>query len=152
MKLTLDIAKLLLNEAVRKSKELGIVENIAVVDDGGNLIAFERMDNGKIAGIAIAIDKAWTAIGLQTPTANLSATSVPNGPQYGLNTTNNGRVVVLGGGIPLVTNGGHFVGAIGVSGSTSANDILVAQAAATLFASLPIARIGSSGLRALNLY
>ncbi|MFC4810524.1 GlcG/HbpS family heme-binding protein [Paenibacillus sp. GCM10023250] len=145
MKLTLEAAKRMLNEAERKAKELGILENIAIVDDGGNLLAFHRMDRARIAGIQIAIDKAWTALAMQTPTAALNETAVPNGPLYGINTTNQGRIVILKGGVPLVMNG-ELLGAIGVSGSSGDNDVLVAQAAAALLQQTPLARIGRSAL------
>ncbi|WP_338113161.1 heme-binding protein [Paenibacillus artemisiicola] len=145
MKLTLELAKRMLNEAERKAKELGILENIAIVDDGGNLLAFHRMDGARIGGIQIAVDKAWTALAMQTPTAALSETAVPNGPQFGINTTNQGRIVILKGGVPLVKNG-ELLGAIGVSGSSGDNDVLVAQAAAALLQTMPLARIGRSAL------
>lgn len=142
MKLTLEIVKALMNEAERVSKGMGIAEDIAIVDDGGNLIAFHRMDGARIAGISIAVDKAWTAIGLKMPTSALAQNASPGGAQYGINTTNQGRIVILGGGIPLVRDG-NYIGAIGVSGSTSANDEVVAQAVVNLFSRIPYARIGA---------
>lgn len=138
MKLTLDIAKSLLTEAERVSKGMGLSEDIAIVDDGGNLIAFHRMDGARLAGISIAVDKAWTAISLKLPTSTLAQNASPGGAQYGINTTNQGRIVILGGGLPLVRDNYYF-GAVGVSGSTSANDEIVAQAAVNLFNNIPYA-------------
>lgn len=135
MIITLRIAKILLEAAERKALELGLSEDIAVVDEGGNLIGFLRMDNAKIAGIGISQDKAWTSVSMQMPTSNLADAALPGGPSYGINTTNQGRIVVLGGGIPLVYNK-KIVGGIGVSGATSAQDIEVANAAVKAFENL----------------
>lgn len=139
--LTLEIAKYLIRIAVQKSKELNIDESIAVVDEGGNLLAFERMDDAKLASIDISQNKAWTALALRVPTANLAKAASCGGESFGINTTNHGRVVILGGGIPITWNG-KIIGGIGVSGSTSANDIIVANAAIQAFEALPHARIG----------
>ncbi|MCL6459533.1 MAG: heme-binding protein [Gorillibacterium sp.] len=134
-KLTLEVAKILLAAAERRSRELGLPEDIAIVDEGANLIAFHRMDNARIAGIDIAQNKAWTSVAVKTPTSDLAQTALPGGPSFGINTTNQGRVVILGGGIPLVKEG-MIVGGIGVSGGTSAQDIDVANAAVRAFESL----------------
>lgn len=132
MIISLNTAKALLEAAVKQAVTMKITENIAIVDEGGNLIAFHRMDNGKIAGIDIAINKAWTSVALQVATANLANTAQPGSPSYGINTTNQGKVVILGGGIPLFYKN-KIVGGIGVSGATSAQDIEVAGAAVQTF-------------------
>jgi uncharacterized protein GlcG (DUF336 family) len=141
-KLTLEVVKVLMNSAERRARELGISEDIAIVDEGGNLIAFHRMDDAKLAGIDIAQNKAWTAVAMQMPTSNLAKLALPNAALYGINTTNHGRVVVLGGGVPLVREG-RIVGGIGVSGATSAQDVEVANAAVQAFETFSHARIGS---------
>ncbi|ULL19100.1 heme-binding protein [Paenibacillus sp. H1-7] len=135
MKMTLELAKFLLQTAERKARELGLASDIAIVDDGGNLVAFYRMDNARIAGIGISQDKAWTSVAMRMPTANLAQNAQAGGPSFGINTTNHGRVVILGGGIPLM-RGGVLVGGIGVSGGTSAQDIEVAAAAVQAFESM----------------
>jgi len=111
---------------------MGLKSDIAIVDDGGNLIAFHRMDNARIAGIDIAIGNAWTSAAMQMPTANLAQSALPGGATFGINTTNRGRLVILGGGIPLVRDG-EIAGGIGVSGGTSAQDVEVANAAVQVF-------------------
>ncbi|WP_145038165.1 heme-binding protein [Paenibacillus sp. Y412MC10] len=131
-KLTLTAAKKLLETAEHQARQLGLNSDVAIVDEGGNLIAFHRMDNARIAGIDIAIGKAWTSVAMQMPTANLAQSALPGGATFGINTTNQGRVVILGGGIPLVHEG-RVVGGIGVSGGTSAQDIDVANAAVQAF-------------------
>lgn len=132
VKLTLEAAKRLLAVAEQKARQMGLSSDIAIVDDGANLIAFHRMDNARIAGIDISQNKAWTSVAMQMPTANLAQSALPGNPSFGINTTNQGRLVILGGGIPLVYEG-KIVGGIGVSGGTSAQDIEVANAAVQAF-------------------
>lgn len=105
---------------------------ISIVDEGGNLIAVHRMDDAWLASIDIAQNKAWTSVALKMPTSNLEEATVPNAELYGLNTTNQGRIVVFGGGIPLEKDG-KVIGAVGVSGSTVDHDVQVAQAAVNAF-------------------
>lgn len=112
-KLTLTTAKKLLEIAEQSARQMGLNSDVAIVDEGGNLIAFHRMDNARIAGIDIAIGKAWTSVAMQMPTANLAQSALPGGATFGINTTNQGKVVILGGGIPLVHEG-RVVGGIGV--------------------------------------
>jgi uncharacterized protein GlcG (DUF336 family) len=93
------------------------------------------MDHARIAGIEISKNKAWTSVSMQMPTANLAESALPGGPAFGVNTTNYGRIVILGGGIPLVVRG-RIVGGIGVSGGSSAQDIEIANAAVQYFESM----------------
>ncbi|MFC5530440.1 GlcG/HbpS family heme-binding protein [Cohnella yongneupensis] len=144
LKITLEVAKVLIHAAELRARELRIAEVIAIVDDGGNFVASHRMDHAWLASVDIAHNKAWTAVALKMPTASLAPLAVPSGELYGINTTNHGRVVVFGGGIPLSFEG-RIVGAVGASGSTVANDIEVAKAAVRAFETYPKARIGSSG-------
>ncbi|WP_144462393.1 GlcG/HbpS family heme-binding protein [Siminovitchia fortis] len=131
-KITLDLAKEIIEGAEEEAKKIGVSMVISVVDDGGNLIAIHRMDDAWLASIDIAQNKAWTSVALKMPTANLADATVPAAELYGLNTTNNGRLVVFGGGIPLVIDD-KVVGAIGVSGSAVPNDIQVAEAGVKVF-------------------
>lgn len=131
-KITLDLAKQIIAGAEEKAKRIGVSMVISVVDEGGNLIAVQRMDDAWLASIEIAQNKAWTSVALKMPSANLADATVPAAELYGLNTTNNERLVVFGGGIPLV-NDGKVAGAVGVSGSTVPHDIQVAEAAVQVF-------------------
>ncbi|MED4207379.1 heme-binding protein [Neobacillus mesonae] len=131
-KVTLELAKELIAGAEAEAKKIGVTMVISVVDEGGNLIAVHRMDDAWLASIEIAQNKAWTSVALKMPTANLAAATVPAAELYGLNTTNSGRLVVFGGGIPLVSDG-KVVGAVGVSGSTVPHDVQVAEAAVKVF-------------------
>ena len=131
-KITLDVAKELIAGAEEEAKNIGVAMVITVVDDGGNLVAFHRMDDAWLASIDIAQNKAWTSVALKMPTSALAEATVPAAELYGLNTTNNGRLVVFGGGIPLVVED-KVVGAIGVSGSTVPHDVQVAEAGVKAF-------------------
>lgn len=147
MKLSLETAKRLLSAAEQKSRQMGLASNIAIVDDGGNLVAFQRMDHARLAGIGIAQDKAWTSVSMQMPTANLSQAAQPGGPSYGINTTNRGRIVILAGGIPLKV-GEQIVGGIGVSGGTSVQDAEIANAAVQAFQAMQANPGGNVNVRA----
>ncbi|WP_077619677.1 GlcG/HbpS family heme-binding protein [Bacillus sinesaloumensis] len=131
-KITLDIAKKVIAGAEEEANKIGVAMVISVVDEGGNLIATHRMDDAWLASIDIAQNKAWTSVALKMPSANLADATVPAADLYGLNTTNNGRLVVFGGGIPLVVDG-KVVGAVGVSGSTVPHDVQVAEAGVGAF-------------------
>lgn len=131
-KITLDLAKEIIAGAEEEAKKIGVAMVITVVDDGGNLIAIHRMDDAWLASIDIAQNKAWTAVALKMPTAALAEATVPAAELFGLNTTNNGRLVVFGGGIPLVVED-KVVGAIGVSGSSVPHDVQVAEAGVNTF-------------------
>ncbi len=130
--INLETAKKLIEAGEQKAKELDIKMVITVVDEGGNLVATHRMDDAWLASIDIAQGKAWTSVALKMPTVDLEEATVPNAELYGLNTTNNGRLVVFGGGIPLEKDG-KVVGAVGASGSSVENDMKVAQAAVDAF-------------------
>ncbi|GGN63631.1 GlcG/HbpS family heme-binding protein [Oceanobacillus indicireducens] len=134
-KMNLELAKQLIEGAEKKAAELGIQMVISVVDEGGNLIAVHRMDDAWLASVDIAQNKVWTSVALKMPTSNLAEATVPHAELYGLNTTNNGRLVLFGGGIPLVEND-KVIGAVGASGSAVEHDIQVAQAAVDVFENL----------------
>jgi uncharacterized protein GlcG (DUF336 family) len=109
-----------------KARELGVAVSVAVVDAGGNLVAFARMDGAEIAGPTLAVDKAYTAVANRASTAELARQAAPGGPLFGLHGCANGRFVIFGGGVPLRT-GDAIAGAIGVSGATVDLDILCAE-------------------------
>ncbi len=134
-KMNLDLAKQLIGGAENKAAELGIQMVISIVDEGGNLIAVHRMDDAWLASVDIAQNKAWTSVALKMPTSDLAEATVPHAELYGLNTTNNGRLVLFGGGIPLVEDD-KVIGAVGASGSAVEHDIQVAQAAVDVFENL----------------
>lgn len=118
----------LLEGARNRSTQIGVPMCIAITDAAGNLVAFERMDGGKITSITIAIDKAYTAAAAKKATHEYGAASQPGAPAYGINSAIGGRLMVVGGGLPVIV-GGEVVGAVGVSSGTPDQDRDVAQAA-----------------------
>jgi uncharacterized protein GlcG (DUF336 family) len=129
--LKLDVTQRIIEAAKSKAEELNIKEDIAIVDAGGNLKAFARMDGAWLGSIDIAMRKARTARFFDTESAKLGKMSQPGQPLYGIEFSNDG-LITFGGGIPLEDNAGNIIGAIGVSGSTVENDVKVAEAGADI--------------------
>ncbi|EQB05888.1 GlcG/HbpS family heme-binding protein [Sphingobium baderi] len=130
--LTLEDARVLLAAAEAKAEVLGTPYNIAVVDSGGNLLLFARMDGAWLGSIDIAIHKAFTARAFDMPTDELAKMAQPGKPLFGIQDTNHDRIVVFGGGAP-VKAGETVLGAIGASGGTVQQDIEVVEAALRAF-------------------
>ena len=130
---TLDRAQKVIAAALKKAKEIDVAMNIAVLDAGGHLKAFVRMDEAFLGSIDISINKAYTARAFNTESKNLAAAAQPGGPLFGLHSTNGGRIVLFGGGIPLRNGSGKVVGSIGVSGGSVAQDEQVAEAGVAAF-------------------
>lgn len=126
---TLADAKRMIEAGERKAHELGQPMNVAVVDAGGNLVAHVRMDGAWIGSVDISIKKAYTARAFDLPTDQLAQNAQPGGQFYGIDASNEGRVMIFAGGVP-VTNGDRVVGAVGVSGGQGPQDQAVAEAAA----------------------
>ncbi|WP_100398869.1 GlcG/HbpS family heme-binding protein [Bacillus sp. FJAT-44742] len=131
-KVTLATVKEMLDAAENKAKEIGVPMVITIVDDGGNLLASHRMDDALLASIDISLNKAWTSVALKMPTNQLTSLGKPGGELFGIHTTNDSRIVLFGGGIPLTIEE-TIVGAAGVSGGSVENDIEVAEAAVEAF-------------------
>ena len=126
-KLTLDDAQLMMAAAEKKSKEIGVDMDIAIVDDGGNLLAFQRMDNARITSITIAIDKAFTAGAARKSTRDYGDVSGPGQPAFGINSSIQGRFMIFAGGLPIFIDD-NPVGGIGCSSGSPDQDEEVAQA------------------------
>ena len=124
--ITLSAATSVVEAAAAKAREIGQPMNIAVVDDGGHLVAFVRMDGAIKASIDISIRKARTSILMNAPTGALMPLVQPGAELYGLEQTSGG-MVIFGGGIPLSSDG-VVVGAIGVSAGSVEQDVCVAEA------------------------
>lgn len=122
-------AEQVIASAVKQAVDNKLLMNIAVVDAGGNLKAFVRMDGAFLASIDIAIKKAKTARSLNMSTYELSQLAQPGKELYGIEATNGG-MAIFGGGELIKNNEGLIVGAIGVSGGSVAEDMAVAQAGA----------------------
>ena len=130
--LTLEDARRVVAAAEQKANDIGRPMDIAVVDVGGNLKTHIRMDGAFIGSIAISIDKAYTAVAFEAQTKDLVSETQPNQSLFGLHTTNDCRIVIFPGGIPLVRDG-QIMGAIGVSTGTVEQDQAVAEAGAAAF-------------------
>jgi len=145
--INLSLAARMTEAAVVRATELGALVSAAVVDAGGHLVHFQRMDRAEIAGPTLAVDKAFTAVAHRIATADLTALAAPGGPLAGLQANGGGRYVVFGGGLPCWSgdqpgdggdgvgggSGGMVVGGIGVSGGTTEQDVACAEAAFAVF-------------------
>ncbi len=125
-RLALADAKIILEGCEKKAAEIGVPMCSAVVDESGNLLAFSRMEGGKVTSIQIAVNKAYTAACARRGTHEYNQLAVPGKPTFGINTTNQGRFTIIGGGLPVVVEG-EIVGGVGCSTGTAEEDQIVAQ-------------------------
>lgn len=110
--------------AEEKAREINVPIVFSAVDSGGNLLILHRMEDSLMGSIDISINKAFTANAFKMPTHELSKISTPNNMLYGIQNTNNSRVVIFGGGFPYFYNG-KVVGAIGISGGSVEEDMQI---------------------------
>lgn len=120
-------AQVLIAGARAKAVEIGVPMCIAITDESGQLIAFERMDGGKVTSTTIAIDKAFTAAAARKATHEYGESSQPGKPAFGIHSAISGRLMIVGGGLPVIVDG-DVVGGIGLSSGTPAQDMQCAQA------------------------
>jgi uncharacterized protein GlcG (DUF336 family) len=132
MSITLAKAKEIIAAGEKKAAEIGQPMNIAVVDAGGNLISHVRMDGAWLGSIDISIKKAFTARAFDITTKDLGENAQPGQQFYGIHASNDGKIMIFAGGIPLKKDG-KVVGAIGVSGGSGVQDHSVAEAGAAAF-------------------
>ncbi len=121
--MTVDLATALrmIAAAHAEAERRSILVSAAVVDAGGHLIAFGRMDGAEIAGPVLAVDKAYTAVANRIATSELATLAAPGGELFGLHANGGGRFVIFGGGVPIAIEG-VIVGGVGVSGASAAED------------------------------
>ncbi|WP_416758150.1 GlcG/HbpS family heme-binding protein [Roseateles sp. So40a] len=129
---TLDDAKRIIAAAEKMATTIGQPMNVAVADAGGNLVAHVRMDGAWMGSVDISIKKAFTSRAFDIATKDLAELSQPGRPFFGIHASNDGRVMIFAGGIPLERDG-KVVGAIGVSGGSGEQDHAVAQAGVAAF-------------------
>lgn len=125
-RLSIEDANLLITGARVKAFEIGVPMCIAITDESGNLLAFERMDGGKAHSITVAQDKAFTAGAARKATHEYNDVCVPGSLAFGIHTECGGRISIVGGGFPIQIDG-DFIGGIGVSSGTPQQDMEVAQ-------------------------
>jgi uncharacterized protein GlcG (DUF336 family) len=128
---TLEEARTILAAATAKAQEIGQPMNIAVVCAGGHLLAFERMHNAWLGSVDIAIKKAWTSRAFDIETKALGELSQSGDQFFGIHASNDGKVMIFAGGVPLLRDG-KVIGAIGVSGGLGKQDHAVAEAGAAV--------------------
>ena len=131
-KLTLDDARCIMEGAESKAQEIGVDMDIAITDDNGSLLMFHRMDNGRITSIDVAISKAFTAAAARRSTRSYGEVSGPGGPAFGIHVSNQGRFMIVAGGLPLFVNE-EIVGGVGCSSGTPDQDEVVAEAGIDAF-------------------
>ena len=132
---TLDLARKIIHKVEEKAKDMGVKAVVAVADRGGRTIAVECMDDSYIASYDIAVNKAYTCVSLKMSTKKLSTLAQPGQSLYGIQFTNNGKIVIFGGGEPLCVNG-KVIGAVGVSGGSEEQDTLLGAYAKDVFNNL----------------
>jgi len=126
---SLEDARRVIAAAEKKAQEIGQPMNIAVADEGANLVAFIRMENAWLGSIDIAQKKAFTSRAFDIATKDLAPHSQSGSQFFGIHASNDGKVMIFAGGIPL-KSGDKVVGAIGVSGGSGEQDHAVAEAGA----------------------
>ena len=130
--LSLETATEIIAAAEEKAEEIEQPMVVTIATDEGNLIAQHRMDGAWLASVEISRNKAYTAAALETSTDQLAEPSEPGNSLYGLQTTDENRIVIFGGGYPLTVDG-EIVGTIGVSGGEVSQDMEVARAGVEKF-------------------
>jgi uncharacterized protein GlcG (DUF336 family) len=129
----LDLARRMCQAAVEHATSLGVAVSVAVVDAGGHLVSFDRMDRAEIAGPHLAVAKAFTAVAHRCGTGELTADAAPGGSLAALGSSGSGRYVVFPGGLPLWAPDGRVVAGVGVSGASAEQDQACAAVAAELW-------------------
>ena len=119
--ISLEDAKFLAVKVEQRAREMGVNAVVAIADEGGNLKLCECMDNSYLASRDIAINKSYTVVALKMSTAKLATLARPDGPLYGIQHTNGGRIVIFGGGDTLELRG-KILGGLGVSGGSAEQD------------------------------
>ena len=133
--LTLETARRL-SEAVRaEAARIGVNAVVAISDRAGRPILVECMDDAYIASYDIALNKAYTVTALKMSTSQLKPLAQPGQPLYGIQFTNQGQIVIFGGGEPLYNKKGELIGGLGVSGGTEAQDTALAEYGKKVFES-----------------
>ena len=132
--LTLAAARRVVAAVLAEGRAMGVPLSAAVIDAGDQLVAFERMDAADLVSTSLALDKAYSALMNRMPTGDLGPYAQPGAEFYGYESLSGGRMVVFGGGLPLVRDG-VLVGAIGVSGGSAEQDAQAAEAGVRAFAS-----------------
>lgn len=124
--MNLKLATALIGQVEKKAEEMGVKAVVAVSDASGRPVAVHCMDGAYIGSYDVALNKTYTAVAFQMPTDRLAALAAPGGELYGIQNTNDGKIVIFGGGEPLY-RGELMIGALGVSGGTAEQDTMLGR-------------------------
>lgn len=131
--ITLDTALALTQKVKEKAADMGLKVVVAVADSAANPVSVQCMDGAYIASYDIAVNKAYTVTALKMPTTKLAELAAPGGSLYGIQFTNQGKIVIFGGGVPLYDKNGVLVGGLGVSGGSESEDTFLAEYGSEVF-------------------
>lgn len=125
-KITLEKALIIMKAVEEKAKQMGVKAVVAVSNEGARPVAIHCMDDAYIASYDIALQKSYTSVALKMSTSKLKELAKPFAPLYGVQHTNEGKIVIFGGGEPLEYEG-KIIGGLGVSGGSEEQDCLLAE-------------------------
>jgi len=131
--ITLEKAKALSQRVRAKASQMGVNAVVAVTNRAARPVLVECMDDSFIASYDIALNKAFTVVSLKMSTSKLKSLAKPDGSLYGIQFTNEGRIVIFGGGEPLTSADGGVIGGLGVSGGTEEQDTALAEYGRKIF-------------------
>lgn len=131
--MTLQTALALAEKVKQKASEMGVKAVVAISNRAAHPILVESMDDAYIASYDVALQKAFTVVSLKMSTSDLKQLAQPGGSLYGIQFTNNGKIVIFGGGEPLKNAAGQIIGGLGVSGGTEEQDTALARYGKEIF-------------------
>ncbi len=131
--MTLELANALCDYVKIEASKMGVNAVVAVTNSGANPVSVQCMNDSYIASYDIALNKAFTVVSLKMPTSTLKPLAQPGGSLYGIQFTNNNRIVIFGGGVPLYNKEGKIIGGLGVSGGSEEQDTLLADLGGEIF-------------------
>ena len=131
--ITLSQARALSEQVRQRAAQVGVNAVVAISNNAGHPILVECMDNAYIASYDVAVNKAFTVVSLKMSTSTLKPLAQPGGSLYGIQFTNNGKIVIFGGGEPLKNAKGEVIGGLGVSGGTEEQDTALAEYGKQIF-------------------
>lgn len=131
--MTLQTALALAEKVKQKASEMGVKAVVAISNRAAHPILVESMDDAYIASYDVALQKAFTVVSLKMSTSDLKPLAQPGGSLYGIQFTNNGKIVIFGGGEPLKNAAGQIIGGLGVSGGTEEQDTAIARYGKEIF-------------------
>ena len=131
--MTLNLAERVADAVIAEAQRMGIKVVVALSDAAGNPKLVKVMEDAYIASYDIAVNKAYTVVALKMPTVKLKPLAAPGGELYGIQFTNGGKIVIFGGGDPLINPKGKIIGGLGVSGGSEAQDIALSEFGKSFF-------------------